>query len=971
MNCGYCGYFNEEATSLCLRCGADIPEPTCVQCEVVVAWGMTNCPACLEAAQGLDQAPCPSCGSLNEGQAEYCHSCGSPMAVITRVVTLSRAREREPLETWRVYGIETTIVGRKAELHLLDELLKEVSEQTQSRVVSIEASTGLGKSRLADEFQRRIEGAFSETVFLQAACRDEIGSPYSIFGRLLKNRFYISEAGSSAQVRQKLEEAVRALVDPTSAERVTHRVGYLIGVHFPDSPHVPDLRDTEGAGQFDDRCFEAFKELIEADARRNPLVLVLEDLQYATTQSLLLIEYLARNLQQSPVLIVLTWNREEFNPSKRLRELRVDRAITLRPLSDDEVHDFVVDTLRKAEQIPTSLVEKIVESAHGNPLAVEEMLRILISEGIIDTRQQQWTIHGDRLAGVDLPVTVEETVQVRLRALTPAERQVLEMAACVGNVFWPGLIVSLYRLQVDLESETVTYWVDTSHDERVEEILESLERKDMVRRHDESLLRGQDELYFKHRIEREALYKTLSSQDKQRYHRLIAQWVGRNVEEDQAASVAETIARHYDAARCLEQGARKFIEAADYARNRYANEKAVELYTRGLAYLSDADLDLKIQAFHDLGGVCELLGEYDQALTYFREMLRYSWILCDSAKAGIAYNKIGRGYRSLGDYEKSLEHLHLALDIFRHDEDVRGIASTLDDIGKIYWIRGLYDQAMQHYSAAMQLRRETGDERSIALSLNHLGSLKLQRGELRDAMVYFKEALEIRRSISDRHGVADSYNNLGVLCMERGDVDQAITLFKEALKQARQIDYRGLECVVLNNLGEGLLAKSEVERAHDVLQQALGVTEDSGEKRVLFDVLRNLGKVAQKQADRDLAIERIEEALTLARELASPVLVAMGLQSLADVHAAYVFDLQLKEESSERAEALYREAIEILEEVGNEAQLARCLSNHGHFLVELGHLVRGKKKLEMAGEIFKRLEMRKLWDATEALIHDV
>ncbi|MFU8805827.1 MAG: AAA family ATPase, partial [Bradymonadaceae bacterium] len=719
-----------------------MPEPTCDECKATVGWNEPLCEQCVQILEAADQTPCPSCGSLNDVSAEYCTSCGSPMAVITRVVTLSRAREREPLDTWRVYGIETRLVGREEELVTLNAALNDAIKNDRTRVVSIEGSTGLGKSRLIDEFQRRIEASFSETVFLQAACRDEVGSAYSMFGRLLKNRFYIPEGGSPSMVRQKLEEAVRAIIDGDGSERVAHLVGYLIGLSFPDSPYIPKPRDTEGATQLDERCFEALEELLKADARRNPLVLIFEDLQYATLQSLRLIGHLTRFAVDSPIVFILSWNPEELLSSRNVGELPVDTVINLHPLSDDEVQSFVRDTLRKAAEVPVKVVEKIVESAHGNPLAVEEMLRILISEGVIDTRRQEWHIHGDRLKVVSLPTTVEETVQARLNTITADERIVLEMAACVGNVFWPRLVRSLYHLQIDQNEESINYWVDTTYDERVEEILESLERKDMIRRHEGSWLRGHEEFYFKHRIERDAVYHGLSSRQQQRYHRLVAQWIDRNIDEDQVASASETIARHYDAARCLEHAAQRYIKAADYARSRYANQKAVELYTKGLAYLSDADIELKLDAFHDIGGVYDLLGEYDQALAYFREMLRYAWIFHDSAKGGVAYNKIGRAYRSLGEYDDALEHLQWALELFRSEADARGIASTLDDIGKIYWIRGLYDQAMQYFSAGLQLRRETGDARSIALSLNHLGSLKLQRGELRDAMVYFKEALE-------------------------------------------------------------------------------------------------------------------------------------------------------------------------------------------------------------------------------------
>ena len=219
MNCTFCGHSNETATSLCERCGAALPEPSCEQCGVAVAWGTAVCEDCGSQAEGADQTPCPSCSVLNTESAEYCTSCGSPMAVITKVVTLARARDREPLETWRVYGIETRMVGRQAELARLQHWHDDAAKTGLTRIVSVVGPTGLGKSRLLAEFQRQLDLSFSESVVLQAACRDEAGGPYAVFARLLKNRFYIAEQDSPSTASRKFEEAVAALVDDGDAAR--------------------------------------------------------------------------------------------------------------------------------------------------------------------------------------------------------------------------------------------------------------------------------------------------------------------------------------------------------------------------------------------------------------------------------------------------------------------------------------------------------------------------------------------------------------------------------------------------------------------------------------------------------------------------------------------------------------------------------------------------------------------------------
>lgn len=968
MNCSYCGYFNETETSTCLRCGSPFPAPACNECERPVAWGVVTCDRCLRLAKSADKTPCPSCGTLNLVSAEYCTACGTPMAVITRVMMLSRAREREPLETWRVYGIETRLVGRERELQELQRQYRAVVDDGTARVVLLTAPIGLGKSRLFDEFERRLNEAFTGSHTLQAASRDDAGGPYSMFSRMVRDRFYIGEKEHPDSARSKLLDAVRSLIDGEDAERVAHYLGLLLDLHFEDSPHLPAVRDTEGAQDLDRRAHEALAEVLRADAAGDPLVIFLDDLQYATRRSLDLVDYLTRALRDTPVLFILSWNPDEIVSNRVLYDIEADAEIELTPLSDAEVEQFVRDTLHKAAHIPDRLVDKITESAHGNPLSVEEVLRILISQGIIDTRRSTWTIDEKKIDTLTLPSTMEGAVQARLGTLTKEEREVLEMAACVGTVFWPAAVHCLYHLAQEQAGVDQLYWQSRAIDQRCDELLESLERKDMIRRAKED--DGLAEMYFKHRLERSKVYDGIAGQVKQRYHRLLAQWIERSLDGDDE-TIAEVCAMHFDRARCLEQAAVRYTAAADLARERYANEKAVELYLKGLSYLSDADIDLKLATFLQLGNVYHMIGQYDQALAYFREMLRYAWLLGDEAKGGVAYNKIGRAYSAIGEYDLALEHFGLAMELFRAENDERGIASTMDDQGKIEWMRGNFDEAEKFYNGALRLRREIGDLRSIALSLSHTGALKMQQGRIQPAMSEFREALELRRKVGDHQGMVDSYNSLAVLCLERGQQDHALTLFSEALELARKIGYRGSLAVVLNNLGEVYLLSGDVRKAQGHLEEAMHVAEDSGERRALFDILRNLGRVALKRSNRDLALERLNEALQIAQQLDSQIMVAAGMQSLAQLHANFVFDPAHKEESIRLAEQSFGEALELLRGIGNEGELGRCLASYGQFLVEIDRRNDGREQLQEAQRIFDELDMKVERSNNRALLSEL
>ncbi len=958
MNCPFCGTVHSEPTSRCRRCASPLPESLCEGCGISLEWGQTHCSLCapeLEAEEELDQ--CPACGAENHAEADYCAQCGSPMAVITRIVKLGDPDELDP---WRVYGVETTMVGRDDELKKLTDTLDYVAQHSQAHLAMISGGEGLGKSRLVAEFERQLETAFSPTVILRGVCREEVSGAFAVISRMLRKHFYIPESASPDVARRGLSQAVQSLVGG-DARHIVHHLGEVMGLGMDDDEITNQVspRDQETA------AFRAIETVLRADASRNPILFILDDVHLASDTTLRLLMHLIEKLRDSPVFFVFTW----LTGSRRVIPPRTAHVeIELKPLSDSEVRRHITDTLRLAESIPESLIESIVGAALGNPLAVEELLRILIAEAVIDTRQEPWKIDASRADQIEIPTTVEATVEARLKGLTAEERQALEMAACVGRIFWAELLRCLDGLRRRPESDGEKAWLEVDgRKDPIDNVLESLERKDMVRRHPHSRIGTHEEYAFKHRLERETLYDNLSPRVRQRYHRFIAQWVEREL-TSLSDGAAEFVARHFVKARCLRRAAKYFLEAGDQARKHHANRKAIDLYLEALGCLSDADMDLKLRAFHDIGSVFELLGEHDQAMTYYRDMARYAWLLGDRGKGGAALNKIGRSLRGLGHYDEAIDRLERALKLFRRIGDERGVASTLDDIGKIHWIRGDQSRALEYYTAALEMRRSLDDRRSIALSLSHVGSLHSQRGDFREALALLKEALEIRKSIGDTQGAASSYNDLAGLCVDQGQYEKSLTLFDEALQMARDIGFRGLEAAALNNRGEALLALKRRDEARDHLLKAKDIAQQIGEQRVLFDVTRNLAHMAVSQADRTLALERIADALNIARRLGSKTLIALAELTRAEIHAEYIFDLSLRESSLKEAARGFERAVELFEETGNHVHRGQALLSLGNFLVEAGDVTRGKAVLQKAAAHFEGLGMKQRLAETQGTL---
>lgn len=950
MNCPLCGTAHPEPATRCTRCASRLPESRCKSCMISIDWGESYCRRCHVDALDPDDL-CPACGTHNDPQAGYCEECGSPMGVITRVFKASGGAEQP--DPWRVYGVETALIGREQELELLHKTLDDVEERGVLRLALLSGRDGLGKSRLLAEFERRLESSFCKAVILRGACREEVSGAYEAIARMLRAHFYISDSASPASAQRSLAEALNVLVGDEQPH-ILHHMSQLMGLSGPQEQALieePPPRQQEIAQ------FQAVEAVLRADAKRNPLLFILDDIHLAPDTTLRLLIHLIEALKDVPIFFVfsqLAGGRRVIPPRTAHIELE------LSTLSDDEVRRQVQDALRLADEIPPELVEAVVDTALGHPLTVEELLRIFIAEGVINTRTEPWQIHGERIAELDLPNTMEAAVEARLQSLTDAERQALEMAACVGNFFWTDLLRGLDGLRLHDAGQLGEPWLADAPGGRrpIDDALESLERKDMIRRQPTGQLAEREEFIFKHRLEREILYQALSTDERERYHRFIAQWMER---ESRASGdgTAEFIARHFARAGLLDRAAARFLDAGDLARRRHANQQAIELYSEALNCLSDADMSLKMRAYHDLGSVHELLGEHEQARRYYGEMARYAWLLGDRAKGGAALNKLGRALRGVGSYDEALAHLERALQLFRHVNDERGVASTLDDLGKIHWIRGSQDRAFDYYSASLRMRRDLGDKRSIAVSLSNLGSLKLQRGELREAMLYFREALELRKDSQDRQGLAGSYNDMGGLCAEQGKFDEAILLFQESLQIAREIGFRGLEAAALNNIGECQMALKNYAESRENLLKAREIASQIDQQRVLFDVLRNLAHQATKEADRALALERISQALTIAEELNSQALLANGELTRAEIHAETIFDPTLREESIREANQAFIRAIDLFQIIGSDPQRAHALAAYGNFLLESDDIEQGRQALNEARQLFLAIGMKR------------
>lgn len=872
------------------------------------------------------------------------------------------------------------LVGRAGELRELDVALRAVREDGRARAVTVIGASGIGKTRLVRDFLSRQRTSDTAPRVFRGAAR-EGGAVYDVFARILRARFGIVEGMDPEAAKAQIRAQVAAVLEDPKVGDVCFFLGQILGLEFMDSPLIQVVRGDAQQMRFLRRA--VIKRFFEADARhvpsserdgegtraRAPSVLVFDDLQFAHEESIDLLAHLTETLD-APVLVLclarpeMVARRDDWARHGGARH----KLLELAPLSETDsarVMEQLLAPCGEADGV-ADLVETGCALAGGHPALLERMVHIFHDMGVLELKDEfaeveRWEIHRERLNDVKLPLTVEDAIRARIGALAPRERELLERAAMMGSVFWLGGLLAMARLEVkgpDIWSRDVV--TDVSE---IKKTLESLKERDYILTIPDSTFPDDQELVFKHNLERETLLKMLPRAQAQRFHKVIADWLSFKPQVRTHEEYMGMLARHQEEAGLVVQAAATYLDAADVARERYANGKAAEYYVKGLGLLRDGaegSTEQQLRALHHFGDVLQVLGRNDEALDCFNEMLVRAYRLDLRGKGGAAHGRIGRLFRDTGRLDEAQVHLEAALGLFEEAKDDRGIASTIDDIGKLHWLRGDYPKALASTQQALVLRRKLGDRRSIALSLNNLGLVYQDSGQFKMALDAFEQALRIRREIGDLVGISISLNNLGTVAQDQRDDRRALSLFLEAYEVAKETGDRNRIALVLTNLGETYNRLGDPARAIQYLKQTEEIADALGDKLGLAEAVRGLGKAYLAQREYTKAREATARAVDIFREIHSKVQLGVALRSLGEVMAAG----SAGGEGLLTARAHLLQSIWIFEEIGNDVELARScrvyaalLRASPDFQTDEAAVAEAEQFARRAEDIFVKLKM--------------
>jgi class 3 adenylate cyclase/tetratricopeptide (TPR) repeat protein len=403
--------------------------------------------AAVNLAARMEQTAAP--GSLRISHDTYRHVSGLfdvielPSAPVkgveqpVRSYIVERARPRAfRMSTRGVEGLSTPMVGRAAELACLLDAFNAVCADSSLRVVTIVGDAGLGKSRLVAEFQRDLSQHLSGSTLLGRSQPRSVWHRFGLLRELLFRHFRIDESGGSVELCTLFSERLGELLGDAEGEATAHVLGQLIGLDFSKSVHTQDLLADES--KLRARGFAAGVKLLRrlAGSDGRPAAMLLDDIHWSDEGSLAFVRHLIEHERDVPLLCVLLTRPSLFDSDARWATTTPpDQRIDLRPLDEGDREQLADLLLRQIVEAPRALHTLVNRDAEGNPFYMEELVKMLLDDGVIVVGPDGWRVTEHRLSEARVPQTLTGVLQARIDAIEPTERTALQQASVVGAVF--------------------------------------------------------------------------------------------------------------------------------------------------------------------------------------------------------------------------------------------------------------------------------------------------------------------------------------------------------------------------------------------------------------------------------------------------------------------------------------------------------------------------------------------------------
>jgi len=802
------------------------------------------------------------------------------------------------------------LLGRNAEMAQLKAAVSMMRDERRPVVAWIGGPPGIGKTRLRQELVGQLRAADEPIrIMFGAGESHRREATLHLVAAAVRSAVFADTGDRPTMLERFCEDAVG---DPEWGREAADALGRLFGIDPVSRSSMTRVSDPQLQS---DRVRVALGDVFVGFAQKGPLVLVLDDAQWADAESLDFLEELLERMSDLPFLLLLCARAELGEEHPDLFAAQDVIRIQPRGLVQARVAELAA-AIAEAP-LRERLVRAVTTRSGGNPFFVEQIVRELTEQRLLDADLDE----------LPIPLDVEAAVQSRLDHLPPQEKRLLQRASVYGGSFTAEGLLALGVTEP-------------------EGLLRRLARRGLVSSRGRS--RGSGGHQFQNALVSDVAYRMLARHTGQELHRRAAAFLSRSSDVDQ-----EVVARHHELGTETEQAANGYTRATLTAARRGDIQGVIRCSERALS-LGAAEED-RFALYMARADALQFAGRRDEQARAVEAALAHADGTIQRARALTARVAL---LAATGAHEKKLVAAREALAAAGESGDPDALAMALARFIWVNLLAGHIDEAEEEIAAADEIEAELSDE-AAALIAASKGQIATARGDLGARLDTFQRSVELCRRIGDLRRAAQEESNLADTFNRFGAYDNAEKALRTALELTRRVGNKIAEAFALTNLAYSLSHLGRHEEALDSLDRADAMAEEVGQ-RYLGTAIRVYRARALLAAGRgEDAAREAEAAADEARRGEIPSLAAAALTVAAEAWLVEG-DVAMALGLSGRALSI-RDELGALEEAEAEVFLihARALRESGHDDVATEVAKRGQARLDELADKIRDPELRR------------
>ncbi len=676
------------------------------------------------------------------------------------------------LETGKRAGVD--FVGRRKEISQINDILKDVSHG-RGRVTVVSGEAGVGKTRFLDEIKTL--GSMENFTLLSGKCLYFKDTDTCLPFKEMFNQY--------RKLKESFFEGSR--IDSPFVER-----GYDGGSGMDygyDSDLVPMSlipAEIEAEEVQADEMEEAplqldrLSEFIFDLASEAPLCLQIDDLHWADSNTLQLLEYLCRRIKENPILIICTYRPEDLfwgegkahpltDSLKRLDQDTKYVRIRLNRFIELECEEFLKKTLY-IKTVPRELVSTIYRMTVGNPFFIEELIHSMLEKGILDPKDPDGLNITDPDA-ITLPTNVKDVVLRRIHWLKPLSIKVIRVSSVAGLTFTFDVI----RDALELGDE------DTL--EAIEELIQA-----------RFIMEGSEEEHyqFENPLIKEVIYSELNHSRRKYLHNRIAR-VLENLYSNDPEYWSDIAFNYYlakDRSNALAYLTRAVSHYKTSSPSRVISLLKMIIDCKEKMPKSDTLRAENMEVFMEISNICLQMGDWKRAMEFSDEARVLSIELGRPDVEVRSILNMGRLHYLQGEFTEAGGLLNSALDLSVEHSDPEGKSHASMGLGYLYWRQGDYHGSLKKYTSSLKFAKEQNDLNTLGALYINIGNLFNHKGDLDRSVEYYQRAIRHLNSTGNKLEESRAYQNLGNALIQKGDLANAHDMLQISLDRAGEYGYK-------------------------------------------------------------------------------------------------------------------------------------------------------------------------------------